>query len=126
MLSINFSTLKTETPELSRSWEVLERWVRTHSDAKVLSPAAITQFMKHESDFSWDDAGNLAAALDLLAAKGILSRRFAVQSSAGQLVSPFYGSRDQIPRRVRGEFEEWIDTRDAEIRPVFIGATEDE
>lgn len=126
MLSINFSTLKAEAPDLSRSWEALEKWSRAHADATVISPAAVTQYLKHEAPLSWDDVSNLASALELLAEKGILIRRFAVQSTTGNLVSPYYGRRDQIPRRVRGDIEEWINTSDAEIKPVFVGAGADD
>jgi hypothetical protein len=126
MLSIDFSNLKNERPQFSRSWDLLELWRREHQDARVISPTAVVQFVKHETPISWEDATQLLIALELLADWGYLRRQFAVQAPSGQLLHPYYGSRAAIPKRVKDQFGEGLNTEEAEISPVFVGAADDE
>ena len=126
MLSINFSALKAETPELTPAWVILEQWLRAHQDARVISPAAVAQFTRKQMPITWEDGLLLVQALEVLADRGLLRRLFAVQAPSGQLLYPYYNSRSSIPARVRGQAEEWLNTDEAEIRPIFVGASEHE
>ena len=126
MLSINFAALIAEKPELAHAWKLLDEWLCAHEDVGTISPSAIAQFARSRQSFSWDDALLLAQALDELSNRGLLRRRFAVQAPSGQLLYPYYSSRSAIPKRVRGQAEEWFNVEDAEIRPVFVGTSDED
>lgn len=119
MSSINFSNLQSESPELAQEWRVLANWFRDHEGAKTVSPVAVAMFSYPNQRASFDQVVQLARALSILADRGVLHRRFAVEAPSGQLLHPYYDTLEEIPKRVRGSFEDWVDTRDAEIRPIF-------
>jgi hypothetical protein len=113
-------------PELTRAWNMLEEWFAAHEDARAISPASVAQFSKRRGPITWEDGLLLFQALEVLADQGLLRRLFAVQAPSGQLLHPYYDSRSSIPKRVRGQAEEWLDTKEAEIKPIFVGAAQNE
>ena len=118
--------MKTEIPDLKKAWEMLEYWLSSHGNARAISPFAILQFAKRRWDVDTEDGLNLILALEVLTEQGRLRRRFAVQSPSGSILYPYYPTRSSIPKRVRGAAEEWLDTADAEIRPIFVGVSDNE
>lgn len=125
MLSINFSDLSNNEPQFSRAVELLKLWLNAHRDATEISPSAVARFLRHNRSMSFEEATQLALFLERLVDRGILQRRFAVQSPSGQLLHPYYRSQSEIPARVSGLFEEPVVTADAEIKPIFVGSDDE-
>ena len=125
MLSINFSDLSNNEPKFSRAVELLKLWFNAHRDATEISPSAVARFLRNHRSISFEDATQLALCLEWLVDRGVLKRRFAVQSPTGQLLHPYYRSQSEIPARVAGLFEEQVVTSEAEIKPIFIGSDDE-
>lgn len=114
MLPTNFATLASEYPDLSLVWKRLAAWVQSHPNRKMIDPKTLARNMRDVPPQV------LLEAFHVMVQHGMLRQAFAVESSNGQLLSGLYDSPLDVPEKVRGSFEEWIDTDDARVVPVFV------
>jgi hypothetical protein len=124
MSSINFASLKASEPSLSRSWELLEQWVGSHAQNSTIVPGDVVRYISRKNKLSTDDAIDLNLALEVLVRQGILAKRFALESSSGQILYPYYVTRKSIPKKVLSTFDEYVDSDQLTLRPIFVYAEE--
>ena len=65
------------------------------------------------------DAYDLASALVLLTEAGVLVRRFKVIAPSGAYADGEFENLAQIPERLPDRFNNYFDTAEADVTPVF-------
>jgi hypothetical protein len=114
MLPNNFADLMRDHPELSHVWSRLDDWVRKHPTRRVIDPKALARNLRDVSP------QQLMAALQVLVSHKLIRPVFVIEAPNGQILSGIYDSPMDVPNRVPGTFEEWIETDDASIVPAYV------
>lgn len=108
MSQINFDALAREHPELRKAFKRLGIWLKKHPD-QVIIPSKIGGV----------EAFALASALMLLTKNGVLHRLYKVRTPSGVYADGEFEDVSQIPSRLPDRFNNYFDTADADITPVF-------
>jgi hypothetical protein len=105
---------------LKPAWDLLDKWLESHQNARMVSPARVALFFKEREGLDIEAVLCIPELLSFLADQGQLDRKYAVQTPSGQLLFPYYDSRTDIPDVVVGTFDdERVYTKDAHITPIF-------
>lgn len=111
----------SDQAHLRPAWDLLEKWLESHQNAGMVSPAKVALFFKGRDDLNIEAVLSIPELLSVLSDQGQLTRKYAVQTKSGQLLFPYYDSRADIPDVVVGTFDdERVYTKDAHITPIFI------
>ncbi len=113
MSPISFGSLARTNPALERVFRELETWMNSHPKAELIRPSALAK------DLPKIDAKSLAESLTLLERAGYLRRAYKVLTPSGVLADGEFEDPTAIPDRLPDRFEQYFDTSDADIIPVF-------
>ena len=108
MSQINFDALAREHPELRIALKRLGIWLKEHPDPIIIP-----------SKISGVEAYALASALMLLAKSGVLHRLYKVKTPSGVYADGVFEDVSEIPERLPDRFNNYFDTAEADITPVF-------
>jgi hypothetical protein len=113
MSPINFEALAKQHPEYKRALLKLASWMTAHADVGVIDPKSLSREL-------WVvDKAKLAAALMLLVRAGHLRRVYKVVTPSGVLAAGEFDDPTKIPEKIPDRFENYFDTSEAEVVPVF-------
>ena len=113
MSQINFDSLANKFPQHKNGLKEIERWLKRHPQARVIDPMVISRELKGV------DVGVLAQALTLLEKAGQLTRVYKVLTPSGVLADGEFDDPRNIPERLPDRFDQYFDTRESNIVPVF-------
>jgi len=112
MSPISLDDLAKKHPDLKRALRLLGKWLRKHSDP-ILVPATLSR------QIDGLDQYELASALVLLAKSGLLIKRYKVVTPSGVYADGEFSEVSEIPERLPDRFNNYFDTADADILPIF-------
>jgi len=113
MSPVSFEHLAKQNPKYKRAIEQLQAWVNAHPQDRVLNP------LKLRKDIRNVNPAELTMALDLLRKAGLLHRVYKVVTPAGVLADAEFDDPTAIPDKLPDRFEEYFETSDADVIPVF-------
>jgi hypothetical protein len=113
MSPINFEALAKQHPEHRRSLRKLDSWMTKHAGVRVINPKLLAK------EISGVNAGELAATLTLLERIGHLRRVYKVLTPSGVLADGEFRDPTEIPDRLPDRFENYFDTAEADVLPIF-------
>lgn len=116
MSSIDFTRMRSLSPDLAEVWEVLEAWDGTRRPGE---PLVLLELM----DGLCERVGPtvLIGAIDELVEAGQLRRAYRVmEPEMRQLLPDSYSARSEIPERVMDLRDQWIDVQPEMIRSVLL------
>jgi hypothetical protein len=114
MLPVSFEPLANAEPEYRETFHVLDRWVERHRDWRWIVPGIVAR------DNPLLDAFELTNALQLAVRAGILRLQYTVLTPSGVLASDAYDDPRQIPAELPDRQENFFDTRDYPLVPVYF------
>jgi hypothetical protein len=109
----SFAHLAKAEPALRSTFQVLARWADAHRDWKLVDATVLAH------DLPTIDEMTLAEALDRAVRHGVLRVKYTVLTPAGVLASSVFDSPTEIPKKMPDRFEEYFDTSESPIIPVF-------
>lgn len=112
MSRVNLDRLISEHPENRRALRTLEIWLNKRGSPKDITPRDLARNVPVEPS-------ELAAALGLLVQAGILRRVYRVQKPNGVMLPSEFNDPRDIPGRLPDRREQYVDTSDADVIPVF-------
>lgn len=113
MSRISFDALAKENPEYASTLRKLTEWMAKHPDVAEIEPKRLAR------DLRGVDPVELATTLSLLVRAGQLQRVYKVVAPSGVLAEGEFADPSQIPERVSDRFENYFDTSDADVVPLF-------
>jgi hypothetical protein len=113
MSQINFEALAKQHPEYKRALRKLDSWLTGHPALRVINPKLLAK------EISGVDKAELAAALMLLEQAGHLKRVYKVLTPSGVLAEGEFQDPAEIPKRLPDRFENYFDTAEADVLPIF-------
>jgi hypothetical protein len=113
MSPINFDALANERPDLRRTLNRLAKWLSKNRDP-LLVPATLARQIEDVDPFE------LASALMLLSQAGYLRKRYKVLTPSGVYAEGDFGEVAEIPDRLRDRFNNYFDTAETDVLPVFL------
>jgi hypothetical protein len=113
MSPINLDTLASNYPRYSRAWRKLQSWMDAHADAQYIYPKRLAREVPDVDPIA------LAEVLTLLTREGILRRVYKVLTPNGVLADGEFEDPTQIPDKLADRFENYFDTSDADVVPIF-------
>jgi len=113
MSRINFASLASKFPQYKKGLKGIENWLNRHPEARVIDPMVISREMK---SIGIDE---LAQSLTLLEKVGELTRVYKVLTPSGVLADGEFDDPRSIPERLPDRFDQYFDTRESNIVPVF-------
>ena len=112
MSRVNLEHLISEHPESESALRKLESWLNKRRTPDDITPRELARNVPVEP-------AALAAALGLLVQAGILRRVYRVQKPNGVMLPREFNDPREIPDRLPDRREQYIDTSDADVVPVF-------
>jgi hypothetical protein len=113
MSQINFEALARQHPEYERALRKLDSWMRRQADLHVINPKSLAK------EITGVDEAELAGALTLLQQAGHLRRVYKVLTPSGVITDGEFEDPTKIPERLPDRFENYFDTAEADILPIF-------
>lgn len=92
----------------------LRAWMAAHTDRRLLFPVELAREIRGV------EASELATALMLMVKWGLLRKVYKVLTPSGVFVDGEFDDSRSIPLRLPDRREQYFETADAEIVPVFI------
>jgi len=116
-----FLVLRSEDPVLSLAARRLQGWAKAHPGSNFIDPRRVAR------EVGTGEIGVeqlLEVLLRLVAAGQLVVVYRVIDPNSGTLVPGEFESPKNVPSRLSNAFEQGFDTSDAEIVPVFRGATD--
>jgi hypothetical protein len=113
MSRINFGVLDVNNEELKPVIRRLELWTRAHKNRRILDPRIISR------ELGDVDPTVLSLALQALVRSGFYRLVYMVTTPSGVLADGEYDDPESIPQRVPDRFNNYFNTADTDIVPVF-------
>jgi hypothetical protein len=113
MSQINFEALVRQHPEYTRALRKLDSWMRGQIDLRFINPRLLAK------EVTGVDKAELAGALTALQQAGYLRRVYKVLTPSGVIADGEFEDPTQIPERLPDRFDNYFDTAEADILPIF-------
>jgi hypothetical protein len=113
MSPINFEVLVKQHPKYRQALRELATWLDAHADATIINPTILAREVPDV------DIVALAEALTLLVQGGWLRRVYKVLTPNGVLAEGEFDDPTAIPARLPDRRENYFDTSEADVIPVF-------
>ena len=114
MSRINFDNLQADRPDLLGAWSGISAWFRKHPKIRQVELTRLA-----EGATSCNDE-QLTDALFLMVKRGVLSRRFAVESPDGVLIEDVFDSPADVPEDLLDRSLRPFSRNDARIVSIFF------
>jgi hypothetical protein len=113
MSPTSLEALAKQHPEHKRALSELNTWLSSHASLVSIDPKSLAR------DLSSIDKSDLAAALMLLVRAGLLQQVYKVLTPSGVMADAEFDDPTKIPDRLPDRFENYFDTSDADVVPIF-------
>jgi hypothetical protein len=108
MSQTNLDALADQHPDLREPLRRLGMWLKEHPDP-IIIPSRVGGI----------EAYALASALMLLTKTGVLHRLYKVKTPSGVYADGEFEDVSEIPARLPDRFNNYFDTAEADVTPVF-------
>lgn len=113
MSPVSFEHLAKQNPKYKRALRKLEAWINAHPQDRVLNPSKLGRDLRNVG------AADLTTALTLLMEAGLLRRVYKVLTPSGVIADREFDDPLKIPEKLPDRFEQYFETADADIVPMF-------
>jgi hypothetical protein len=114
MSHIDFDSFKARRPDLKQAWYALEHWRRRNPNRQYMDLKAVAALDRDVPTV------HLLAAVEILLNAGVVRQVYKVVDPVQHVpVGDDFDSPLSIPPKVRGRFDQWVQTADAEIVPLL-------
>ncbi len=114
MLPVSFERLANADPEHSKTFSILDQWVQSHQDWRWIVPGIVAR------DNPFLDAYDLAEALQVAVAAGLLRLQYTVLTPSGVLANDSFDDPREVPPELPDRQENFFATSNYPLVPVYF------